>query len=64
MKYVKDSNPIELAEYAVANRIQEEPAFKWWVAETLRMRNRIIGKVKSILEDKSQIWGPLTAFST
>ncbi|KAI2506538.1 Reverse transcriptase (RNA-dependent DNA polymerase) [Fragilaria crotonensis] len=47
MRYVKDSNPIELAEYAVANRIQEEPAFKWWVSETLRMRNRIIGKVKS-----------------
>ena len=47
MRYVKDSNPIELAEYAVANRIQEEPAFKWWVPETLRMRNRIIGKVKS-----------------
>ena len=47
MKYLKDSNPIELAEYAVANRIQEEPAFKWWVSETLRMRNRIIGKVKS-----------------
>ena len=46
LKYVKDSNPIELAEYAVANRIQEEPAFKWWVSETLRIRNRIIGKVK------------------
>ena len=39
LKYVKDSNPIELAEYAVANRIQEEPAFKWWVSETLRIRN-------------------------
>jgi hypothetical protein len=47
LKYLKDSNPIELAEYAVANRIQEEPAFKWWVSETLRTRNRIIGKVKS-----------------
>lgn len=47
LKHVKDSNPIELAEYAVANRIQEEPAFKWWVSETLRVRNRIIGKVKS-----------------
>ena len=47
LKHVKDSNPIELAEYAVANRIQEEPAFKWWVPETLRMRNRVIGKVKS-----------------
>ena len=47
LKYVKDSNPIQLAEYAVANRIQEEPAFKWWVSETLRTRNRIIAKVKS-----------------
>ncbi len=45
LKYVKDSNPIELSDYAVANRIQEEPAFKRWVSETLRMRNRIIGKV-------------------
>ena len=47
LKHLKDSNPIELAEYAVANRIQEEPAFKWWVSQTLRTRNRIIGKVKS-----------------
>jgi hypothetical protein len=47
LKHVKDSNPIELAEYAVANHIQEEPAFKWWVSQTLRIRNRIIGKVKS-----------------
>ena len=47
LKHVKDSNPIELAEYAVANRIQEEPAFKWWVSETLRVRNRIIAKVKN-----------------
>ncbi|KAI2502057.1 Reverse transcriptase (RNA-dependent DNA polymerase) [Fragilaria crotonensis] len=46
LKHVKDSNPIQLAEYAVANRLQEEPAFKWWVAETLRTRNRIIAKVK------------------
>ena len=46
LKDLKDSNPIELAEYAVANRIQEEPAFKWWVGYVLRKRNRIIGKVK------------------
>lgn len=46
LKHLKESNPIELAEYAVANRIQEEPAFKWWVSNTLRLRNRIISKVK------------------
>lgn len=49
-RYVKDSNPIELAKYVVANCIQEEPSFKWWVLETLRMRIRIIGKVKSMLD--------------
>jgi hypothetical protein len=29
LKDLKESNPVELAEYAVANRIAEEPAFKW-----------------------------------
>ena len=47
LKHLKESNPLELAEYALANRNQEEPAFKWWVSETLRTLNRIIGKVKS-----------------
>ncbi|KAL7525879.1 hypothetical protein ACHAXR_001197, partial [Thalassiosira sp. AJA248-18] len=48
LKEVKESNPIELAEYAFANRLQEEPAFKWWAAFVLRKRNRIsINKVKS-----------------
>ena len=28
-KALKESNPIEVAEYAVANKIVEEPAFKW-----------------------------------
>jgi hypothetical protein len=47
LKALKESNPVELAEYAVASRIEEEPAFKWWVCHTLRKRDRIIKKVKS-----------------
>lgn len=47
LKNVKDANPIELAEYAIANHIDDEPAFVWWVQDTLRQRNRIINKVKS-----------------
>jgi hypothetical protein len=46
LKDLKAPNPVELAEYAVANWIAEEPAFKWWVSNTLRKRNRIISKVK------------------
>jgi hypothetical protein len=44
---LKESNPIEVAEYAVVNRITEEPAFKWWVPNVIKRRNRIISKVKS-----------------
>jgi hypothetical protein len=44
---LKASNPVEVAEYAVANRLVEEPAFAWWVKDVLKRRNRIISKVKS-----------------
>jgi hypothetical protein len=46
LKDLKESNPIELAEYAAANWIAEEPAFKWWVSNTLHKWNHIISKVK------------------
>jgi hypothetical protein len=44
---LKASNPVKVAEYAVANQIVEEPAFAWWVKDVLRRRNQIISKVKS-----------------
>ena len=47
LKDLKDSNPVETAEFAVANRIHEEPAFKWWVPKVLKRRNRILAKVKT-----------------
>ena len=42
LKDLKESNPIEVAEYSVANCIVEEPAFKWWVSRTVRKCNRVI----------------------
>ena len=47
LKDLKESYPVEVAEYAKANRIAEEPAFAWWVNDVIRRRNRIIAKVKS-----------------
>ena len=47
LKDLKESNPVEVAEYAVMNKLAEEPAFKWWIADVLRKRNRIVAKVKS-----------------
>ncbi len=45
LKCVNDSNPIQLAEYAVSNCIQKEPALRWWLPDTLRIQYRIIAKV-------------------
>ena len=47
LKDLKESYPVEVAEYAKANKIAEEPAFAWWVNNVLKRRNRIISKVKS-----------------
>jgi hypothetical protein len=42
LKDIKELFPIEVAEYAVANKIADKPAFKWWVEDTLRKRHHII----------------------
>jgi len=46
LKDVKDANPLELAQYAIANGIAEEPAFKWWVQEILK-KKCIIAKIRT-----------------
>ena len=43
---LKESNPIELAEYAVAQDIAHQPVFAWWVPFTLKKRQSIISAVK------------------
>jgi hypothetical protein len=40
MRDLKESNPLELAEYAKANKIVSEPAFAWWVQTVLRRWDR------------------------
>jgi hypothetical protein len=42
---VKESHPVDVAEYAIAHGLVEEPAFKWWVPQTLEKRNAIISAV-------------------
>ena len=46
LKDVKDGYPIDLAEYAVAQHIETEPAFHWWVPQTLNHMRRMINKVR------------------
>ena len=42
---LKESYPIEVAEYAVSRGIDHEVAFAWWVPYVLKRRNRIIAAV-------------------
>ena len=36
LKDLKESNPVQVAEYTVANKIANEPAFIWWAKDVLR----------------------------
>lgn len=47
LRNLKESNPVEVAEYAINNKIAEEAAFAWWVPFTLRQRDRIIKSIRS-----------------
>ena len=44
---MKESYPVQLAEYAVANKIAKELAFAWWIQKVLCKHDQIIAKVKS-----------------
>ena len=50
---MKDSYPVYLSEYAVTNKIQDEPTFAWWVPYVLRKWKRIIDKLKSKYWEKT-----------
>jgi hypothetical protein len=47
LKDMKNSYPVEVADYAKANRIDDEPAFAWWVPHTIKKRERILSKIKA-----------------
>ncbi len=47
LKILKESNPVQVADYTMACNIGEEPAFAWWVPYFLRKRDVIISAVNS-----------------
>jgi len=54
---LKNSYPVELAEYAVAQDIAHEPAFAWWIPYTLKKRERIIAKIKTRYQKTTHKFG-------
>ena len=55
LKDVKESNPLETAEYAVSRGIDTEPAFSWWVKHVQRTKDRIINRVRASKQVKHRI---------
>jgi hypothetical protein len=47
LKDLKEAYPVQVAEYALTNKILEEPAFAWWARHVLKKHDQIIHKIKS-----------------
>ena len=47
MRDLKESNPIEVAEYATKYQLVKEPVFAWWVPWIMKKRDQIISAVMS-----------------
>ena len=57
LKLLKESNPVDVAEFVTARGIANEPAFCWWVPYTLRKRDRIIASVNSRIKKRNRKYG-------
>ena len=57
LKILKESNPVEVAEYVKAHNLEDEPAFAWWVPYTLKKRDRIIAMVNSRVRNRTHKFG-------
>ena len=43
---LKESHPVQTAEFAVVYGIDHGPAFNWWVKNVLKKRDRIIDSIR------------------
>jgi hypothetical protein len=54
---MKESYPLEVAEYAKAQGINHEPAFAWWVPNILHKRDRIVTAVNQRYKKRTMKFG-------
>lgn len=57
LKELKETNPVDIAEFTKLKGIDDEPAFQWWVPYTLRKKDRIISAVKARVKKKTHMYG-------
>lgn len=46
LKDLKHAHPAELVEYAINNKIEDKPAFAWWIPWTMKIREMKISELK------------------
>jgi hypothetical protein len=54
---VKESFPVEVAEYAEINGLHEEPAFAWWCHHVLKKRDAIISAMNTRYQKRTHKFG-------
>ena len=54
---IKESNPVELAEYCKSRSIDKEPAMAWWVDWTLKKKEKIIKSITHRMPKKAMKFG-------
>ena len=54
---LKESNPMEVADYALVHGLEAEPAFAWWVPFTFKRRNRIIASINKRYHKRTHKFG-------
>ena len=57
LRELKETNPIQVAEYAKTAHITHEPAIVWWYDHTVKKRDQIIAKVKARSMKKTHKYG-------
>ena len=54
---LKKNKPLEIAEYAISNKLEKEPVFAWWVPHMIKKQNKIVSTVASRMWIKNTKYG-------
>jgi len=57
LKDMKEMYPTQMADFAVARKIADLPAFWWWVPQALKRRESIINAIKTCFKKKTHKYG-------
>ncbi len=57
LKDLKESFPVQVAQFAQVNNLQDLPAFRWWVPDNLKRCKRILKAVKTRYVKRTHKYG-------